>query len=198
MRLRRSVLVAVFALSGGLWAGSAQANMEDMVSCSNIDDDMARLECYDAAVSGVRAEIEARDEEARAELEAERDQRSFFGLPSFSVPGFRTRQETTEDEFGSASVEQREAREEGRVEESREEAGIISSITANVVEWGRNPYGRMFVVLENGHVWRLTDNRRLALRRNRDNVVHIRRGSFGSFFISANDVPAEFRVERIR
>lgn len=194
MRLTRVPLSIALALAACLWASGASANMEDMVSCRNISDNTARLECYDAAVDGVEDELQARSEE----LEQERDQRSFFGLPSFSVPNILQRRETTEEEFGSAELDRERAREEGTTEELREEAGIIDSITADVVEWGRNPYGRMFVVLENGHVWRLTENRRLALRRNRDNTVTIRRGRMGSFFIKANDVPAEFRVERVR
>jgi len=198
MRFNRPLFLLGLALTGTLWAGTAAANMEDMVSCRNIDDANARLSCYDAAIDGVQAEIQARDETERAELAEERDQRSFFGLPSFSVPNVLRRRETTEEEFGSAELDRERAREEGTSDQLQEEAGIIGEITANVVEWGRNPYGRTFVVLENGHVWRLTENRNLALRRNRQNTVTIRRGRLGSFFIKANDVSAEYRVERIR
>jgi hypothetical protein len=197
MRINRSPYLLALGLAGTLWAGSAQANMEDMVACRNIHDDAARLACYDSAVEGVRAEMQARDEAQRAEIQEERDQRSFFGLPSFSWPGGARDPETSPDEFGDAALEQDRAR-EGRATESVDDDQQIDSITAGVVEWGRNPYGKTFVVLENGHVWRLTETRHLALRRNRDNVVHIRRGRMGSFFISANDVPAEFRVERVR
>jgi len=198
MPMHRSSLVVSFSLFGALWASAAQANMDDIASCRNISDDMARLACFDAAVSGVRAEIAERDETAQAALEEEREQRSIFGLPRFSVPSIMTRRETTEEEFGSTSVDRREAREDGTMDELEAEAGIINDITASVVEWGRNPFGKYFVVLENGHVWRLIDDRRLALRRNRENTVTIRRGRMGAFFIKANDVPAEFRVERIR
>ena len=198
MRVRSFLVFAGFALSAGLWSGAAQANMEDVISCRNVSDDVARLACYDAAVAGVRAELEERNEPARVELAEERDQRSFFGLPSFSVPNILARRETTPEEFGSGSLARREAREEGRVDELLEEEGIMVSITATVVEWGRNPFGKYFVVLDNGHVWRLIETQRLALRRNRENIVRIRRGRMGSFFIRANNVSAEYRVERIR
>ena len=198
MRFNRPLFLIGLALTGTLWAGTAAANMEDMVSCRNIDDANARLTCYDAAIDGVQAEIQARDEAERAELAQERDQRSFFGLPSFSVPGVLRRRETTEEEFGSAELDRERARDEGTTEQLRDEAGIVDEITSNVVEWGRNPYGLMFVVLDNGHVWRLTENHNLALRRNRENTVTIRRGRMGSFFIKANNVPAEYRTERVR
>ncbi len=198
MRVRSFLIFASLALAGTFWTGAAQANMEDIVSCSRIDDDAARLACYDGAVAGVRAEIEQQDETVRAEMEEEHDQRSFFGLPHFSVPSILTRRETTPEEFGSAAVEQREAREEGRVEEMREEERVIDEINATVVEWGRNPRGKIFVVLDNGHVWRLVGTQRLALNRNGPNTVRIRRGRLGSFFIKANNVSAEYRVERLR
>jgi hypothetical protein len=193
MRTPRFLVIA-FAAAATFWTTGAHANLEDMVSCRNISDDAGRLACYDRAVDGVREELQAQSED----LAQERDQRSFFGLPSFSVPNVLRRRETTEEEFGSAELDRERAREEGRTEELREEAGIIDSITANVVEWGRNPRGLTFVVLDNGHVWRLTEPRNLSLRRNRENTVTIRRGRMGSFFIKANDVNAEYRVERIR
>lgn len=195
--MRKSVFLtgAAAVLTAGLWSGAARANMEDIVACTNISDDAARLACYDNAVPGVREELE----EQNAALEAERDQRSFFGLPSLSVPDFlRRERETSEDEFGAVSMETREAREEGRTTEYEEEQGIISSITAEVVEWGRNPRGKYFVVLDNGHVWRQTDEGRVPLRNNRTNTVTIRRGALGSFFLRVDGVPAEYRFERIR
>lgn len=199
MRINRSSFIFAVGLMGTLWAGSAQANMEDMVACRNIDDDMARLACYDAAVQGVREEMAARDEAERAELAEERTQRSFFGLPRFSWPGGADRNETTEDEFGQNALEQDRNRAGGAPAVERDDDDqVVNQITATVVEWGRNPYGKTFVVLENGHVWRLIESRHLALRRNRENVVHIRRGRMGSFFIRANDVSAEYRVERVR
>jgi hypothetical protein len=195
MRINRSLFVVVLAVAGAGWASTASANVEDMIACQNIHDDAARLACYDAAVDGVQAELAARDEAEREQLAEERDQRSFFGLPSFSWPGGSARNETTEDEFGQTALDQDRVRQGVDVESDDE---VINEITANVVEWGRNAYGKTFVVLENGHVWRLVENRHLALRRNRDNVVHIRRGRVGSFFIRANDVSAEYRVERIQ
>jgi len=198
MRILRSLYTVGFALAGALWVTAAHANMDDMVACRNIGDDAARLACYDNAVQGVRDELAARDEVEREEIAEEREQRSFFGLPSFSIGGVLRRRETTEEEFGQTAMEMDEARDGGSVTELAEENEIINEISASVVEWGRNPYGKIFVVLENGHTWRLTDTSRLALRRNRDNTVTIRRGRMGSFFIKANNVPAEYRVERIR
>jgi len=198
MRISRSLVSIGLGFAATIWAGAAFANMEDMVACRNIGDSAARLACYDGAVDGVRAEIAAQDEAQRAELAEERDQRSFFGLPSFGLGNVLTRRETNEDEFGQTAMEMDDARESGRVDELAEENEVINNITANVVEWGRNPYGKIFVVLENGHVWRLEETQRLALRRNRDNVVEIRRGRMGNFFIKANGVPAEYRVERVR
>jgi len=199
MRITRSAFLFVLGLAGTLWAGSAHANMEDMVACQNIHEDAARLACYDAAVQGVREEMAARDEAERQELAEERDQRSFFGLPSFSWPGGTNRNETTEEEFGQTALEQDRARSGGAPPlPNDDDDEVVNEITATVVEWGRNSFGKTFVVLDNGHVWRMVDNRHLALRRNRENVVHIRRGRMNSFFISANDVSAEYRVERIR
>jgi len=199
MRITRSPFLFALGLAGTLWAGSAQANMEDMVACQNIHEDAARLACYDAAVQGVREEMAARDEAERQELAEERDQRSFFGLPSFSWPGGTNRNETTEEEFGQTALEQDRARSGGAPALPSDDGDeVVNEITATVVEFGRNAFGKTFVVLDNGHVWRLMETRHLALRRNRENVVHIRRGRMNSFFISANDVPAEYRVERIR
>jgi len=197
MRISPISFSAVVGLAFTLFAGAAEANMEDMVACRNIHDDAARLACYDTAVDGVQAEIQAQDEAQRAQIQEQRDQRSFFGLPSFSWPGGANRNETTEDEFGQNALDQDRAR-QGEHVESEDQDQVINEIDSNVVEWGRNPFGKYFVVLENGHIWRLVEARNIPLRRNRQNTVHIRRGRMGSFFMSINDVAAEYRVERIQ
>ncbi len=193
--MRKLGLLWGVTVVAGLWAASAQANVEDVIACRNISDDTARLACFDAAVPGLREELEQQN----AELERSRDQRSFFGLPSFDLPNILGRdRETTPDEFGSADMEQEQARAERRTDELESERGIVQSIDAVVVEWGRNPRGKYFVVLDNGHVWRQTDEGRVPLRNSGQNTVHIRRGAMGSFFLKANGVAAEFRFERIR
>lgn len=196
MRINKPAILFTLGFAGTLWAGSAQANMEDMVACRNIHEDAARLACYDSAVEGVRAEITARDEAERAAIAEQNDQRSYFGMPEFTWPGGgAARNETSPDEFGQAALDQDRVR---RGEDVESDDAVINEVSATVVEWGRNAYGKTFVVLENGHVWRMVEARNIPLRRNRENVVHIRRARLGSFMMSVNDVNAEFRVERIR
>lgn len=193
--MRKVGLFLGVTVVAGLWSFGAAANVEDVIACRNISDDTARLACFDAAIPGLREELE----EQNAELERERDQRSFFGIPSFDFSNIMgTDRETTPDEFGSGDMEQERARAEGRVDDLEDERGVIQSISANVVEWGRNPRGKYFVVLDNGHVWRQTDEGRVPLRNNRENSVTIRRGRLGAFFLKVDGVPAEFRFERIR
>lgn len=201
MRIRSIPLLSSVVILAALWASAASANMEDIISCRNIDDDMARLACFDAAVPAVREELRVEneaEEEEMAELAEEQDQRSFFGLPRMSLPNILRRRETTPDEFGSAELEQRQAREEGRADELAEDNDILTEITATVVEWGRNPRGKYFMVLENGHVWRQTDDGRIPLRNSGTNTVSIRRTALGGFMLKANGVNRTFRVERIR
>ncbi len=198
MRIRSIPLFSLILMTGSLWASAASANMEDIISCTNIENDAARLECFDVAVPGVREELAVDNEEELAVLEEDRDQRSFFGLPRMSLPNVLRRRETTPDEFGSAELEQRQAREEDRSDELAEDSGILTEVTATVVEWGRNPRGKYFVVLDNGHVWRQTDDGRIPLRNSGGNTVSIRRTALGGFMLKANGVNRTFRVERIR
>jgi len=196
--MRSLPAIALVALMASFWATTASANMEDVVACRNISNDVARLACFDAAVPGVRAEIRAANEVDEATLEEEEDQRSFFGLPRLSLPNVLRRRETTEEEFGSASMEQRDARENGTTDELLEENRVLQEVELEVVEWGRNPYGKYFMVMDNGHVWRQTDDGRMPFRNSGVNTVIIHRARLGGFMMAVNGNNRYYRVERVR
>ena len=212
MRISTVSGISLAVLIPLMWAAPASASMDDIVYCTNITDDAARLECFDLAVSGTRQEmtsqtqpnaqpdVQAPHETQQAEAPTEAQRRTFFGLPRPSLPNVFRRevQEETPDEFGQAALDDRRAREEGTRDQQAEESGQLQEITAGVIEWGQNPLGKYFVVLDNGHVWRQTDDGRMPFRRGQDNTVRISRNRTGGFFLRVNQNTRTFRVQRIR
>jgi hypothetical protein len=73
---------------------------------------------------------------------------------------------------------------------------IIKQLKAKVIKIRKAPYGELIITLDNGQVWRQTDSTRLKLRK--DNVVIIKRGALGSFFIGKESANKRIRAKRVK
>lgn len=185
---------AAFAL--GMTAGHAQTDdaIADILACRSIADDLARLSCLDGAAGALAAMIDGPDDggpddDASLPAPAQDGERS-FGLPQPEIA-------RTEDEFGAEDLPA--DRESARVGEEAPD-GEIRELKAAVVESGANPFGKVFVVLDNGQVWRQLDSDGTMVRfpRNLAATVTIRKSRFGGYRMTVDQLKRTIRVRRIK
>lgn len=193
-----TVLVLTFSVSI-LAAGSALADppapdaaIAKLLSCDYADGSKARLRCFEAALSAVRET----HPEAAALAEADREEIA------------RLADAQRENEFGLAGKDSERnafAAETGEAtalspQPFRAEAKKVDRIESVSVAAGRNNSGRVFVVLENGQIWKQlkSDSIRPILRGDGEGLpVSIWKGALGSFFVKIGGTQA-FRAERIK
>ena len=184
---------------------NAQTNTSPLASlfqCQEIADDSARLACQDAAITSLQGETASGEVVAvdRQQIEAAED--ATYGL---SIPGFRlpdiprmslpslsgNSEDLTEAAATSASP--------NRTVERNDDGVIrrIDNLAIESIEF--NALGRAVVTLQNGQVWRQTDNTHVQVSRripHNEQTASIRSGAFGSYFMKIRNGRA-FRAERI-
>lgn len=168
-----------------------------MLACDFVDGSKARLKCFEAALDAVRdafpeAAAMAAAEKAEIDRLAAQQNEADFGFNS-GVSDLNSFADATplraDDDEAKATINPARA-----VEEE------IDRIEGVAVTAGRNNAGRVFVVLENGQIWRQlkSDSSRPIISKDGEGEpVFIRRGALGSFFVKIGRTPA-FRAERIK
>jgi hypothetical protein len=81
-------------------------------------------------------------------------------------------------------------------ENKKRTTDLINQIKAQIVQIKTSAYGEQIITLSNAQVWRQTDNTRLKLRK--DQVVIIKRGAMGSFFIGKENANKRMRAKRVK
>ncbi|MCE9523061.1 MAG: hypothetical protein K8S25_11605 [Alphaproteobacteria bacterium] len=137
------LLSAIVLISLPAQADTARDTLAAVAKCTDIAAATERLQCFDAAAAGAKTALAAQPQpiqQAAAQTgqppaeEEEGGVLSWFGL---SRPVKKT------EDFGKPPVPT------GPKE--------ISEISASVLEFAKNPYGRSLFVLDNGQVWKQTD-----------------------------------------
>jgi hypothetical protein len=176
---RWSCLAACLCLCGVTGAAAAAG---DPKACASINDDTARLACYDAAVGrsprpSTAAQVAAPAAMAAPAVVAKPVPRA---APAASAPAPAVvAAEAAKDpvaEFGlsdSAKV----ARDPAKAAEA---AAAPQSVTAKVISVRWRKYGEFVVTLDNGQVWEQTEPMPSAIVKVGD-VVTIKKALFGSF-----------------
>jgi hypothetical protein len=138
-----------------------------VIDCRKIADDTQRLACYDKAVAAMSEAEKTGDLLTidRAQRQAVRRQAFGLSLPSLTL-------------FDKG--------------EKPEEA---DHITAKVASARQDPYRKWVVKLEDGAVWRQTDDNELTKDPRAGSTAEIRKGALGSFFMKVDGQPA-IRVNR--
>jgi hypothetical protein len=172
---RRKVGVAVsvlFACAGVTFAArptppkTAPAT-EAVIGCRTLADDAQRLACYDKAVAAM-AHAQSSGDLVTLDREQRRTvRRQAFGL---SLPAL------TIFEKGDKPEE-------------------VDRLTATVGSAAQTAYGKWVIVLDDGAVWRQTDDTDLLRAPRKGSAVEIRKGVLGSFFVKV-DGQAAFRAHR--
>lgn len=167
----RTTILALVMLLAPLASAQTEAELEDLFSCLEEIESSKRLSCYDAAVVDLHAERRA----------------VVSSLGDTEEPPLAATENTEANNTQSAvssSSSSAEVITPGR---------IMRSVT-NV----RRESGKVIVTLDNGQIWRQTDNTNLYRSlRNTIEQAEIKRGRFGGTWIKL-DGGRGFRAQRIR
>lgn len=158
-------------------------------TCVAINDDAARLDCYDEAAG--RGNYEARRPEPRlnrptAQLPAPPAVPEIAATPPVpsavaEAPPVRAVPAAPDDDFGLESVRTKDTRE------------ISSRLDGEFTGWS----GRTLFKLENGQVWRQSEPGRFRTQLDRP-LITIERGAFNSYRLKVAGMNRSVRVKRIR
>ena len=207
---RHTLLVCAAALA---WSGAAVAQENESVAeflerCRSIENDAARLACFDLVVNGrsdlgevTRSTVPRMASEAMptagalpsqtTQTEAEREA-SFFGrfIPRRGL----------EDDPRTSPLEQPAAPQGPTTEVlERDESGVAQRVGMTISEVRTVGYNTVRFHMENGQIWEVTDNRRVWIPDESDGplIGEIRRGFIGSHYLQINGTGRAIRVRRI-
>jgi hypothetical protein len=163
--LKAALLLSLAAAPAALAQAPAPAGraaaLKALTDCRAVTEGAARLACFDAAAARLDQAERTGDVVVLDREQVRTAKREAFGLklPSFDLFDRDERQRTVE----------------------------VDRVESTVASAGRGATGWV-VTLENGQVWRQTDNKSLY-RVRRGDKVEIRRGTLGSFFLRVGDQP---------
>lgn len=191
-----------FAVIAGLCAPAALAQssgdeaVAEVLACEAVRGTKARLRCLEAALPALRAAhpeaaaLAATRAEA-ARLAAAEEAQKEFGLSAAQKDETRT---------ASAADYERDAFGENDLE-SGDDDDEVESVEGVAVEIGKNNRGKLFVILDNGQVWRQIDGDSSSpyFPKRADGVpVTIKKGALGSYFVKIGKAKDTFKANRIK
>jgi uncharacterized protein YdeI (BOF family) len=178
------LLAAALVFVAPAQADPARDALAAVAKCADIPAAADRLQCYDTAAEAAKmamsgappaaqrqAAVQTQEEEGGGVLE-------WFGLQ---------RPVTKTEDFGKPPVPT------GPKE--------IKEISATVVEFAKNAYGRSIFILDNGQVWKQVDGDTTEVRdpsRGETMQVSIETGMFGSYSLTVKDRTGIVKVRRVK
>ena len=167
----------------------AAAANPDPADCQLIENDQARLECYDAAIANpvtppsvateavppAAPETVSEDTAAPAEYTATPD------VPS------------QEELFGLSGEQVKRSYESAAGKKELKELKELSAVVTSIEVVG---HGKLVVSLDNGQVWR--QNNAPSIRLKVGDTIVVRKAAFGSFKMKKDTANASMRVTRVR
>ncbi|MEO1101028.1 MAG: hypothetical protein AAFW65_04190 [Pseudomonadota bacterium] len=176
---RPLILLAFAAFAAGPLAAQAETAKETdaVYACIDIETDADRLACYDDAVGRLKTAEDTGEITTVSRTEVEQVQREAFGFSLPSLPAFTRRSDNAEQDNTPDEV--------------------LDRVTFGVAEIERSRYGKLFITLDNGQVWRQLDSDRVSYSARKGvESVEIRRAAFGSFKMKLDGGRA-FKVKRV-
>lgn len=169
--------------------------LEALGKCAAVEDDKARLACYDGLAPHVKSALNTPpDSLPSGRAPTKEEQESWFGFDLGNLFGASPSQQTTAEQFGADQLPSTHQKEEVAAQE-------VDRITAAVTDYAYTPFGKFIVFLANGQVWRQAegDADHAMFRKNpRDNTVTISRGLLGSYNLSINDSARRYKADRVK
>ncbi len=194
----------IFAMAGALFISAAPAlaqNPEeavaDVLACEAVRGSKARLRCVEAALPALRAAHPgavalAAERADAARLAAAQEAKDEFGLS----PAQQQEQKTA-----AAEVYERESFGDDDLKKDQSDEDEVDRVSGVAVEIGKNNRGKIFVILDNGQVWRQidADSRSPYIPRNAEGLpVEIKKGALGSYFVKVGNAKESFKANRIK
>ncbi|WOF43948.1 hypothetical protein KNJ79_03055 [Sphingopyxis indica] len=174
----KNAIVAVGSVMGGLIAlsspnATAQDLANDVVRCGEIDQEAARLRCFDALIP------EARKSEVQRQAEAAAKSKADFGLTAIQ------RNEAAQRKHPKEKSGQRVSH-EGNLR-----------IEAAIADLDMSPYGTVFV-LDNNQVWQTTSFGGLSTVPRIGQKVTVESGPLGGYRLTLAGKTREVGVKRVK
>jgi hypothetical protein len=190
--MKRLMVCTAGALLAG-WAGAAMAQTEAFTRCAGIEADAARLACYDSAVATLGAEqaraVEAR-RQAAAAAKAKADAEALALAQAQAKAKAEAEEKAKVTAFGQDSMPAEQRRETVQAERAEKLEGKLTEVLTD-------PLGKLILVLDNGQMWRQTEQYLGPTVRSGEGY-RISRGMMGGYMMSLPRMGRSFRVARYR
>jgi len=176
------VLLGVSLLSGSAWADTRSDVLNEVAKCADIAAAADRLKCFDAAVPHAQAALATPAPVQTTQTEGEGG--GVLGWFGFERPVTKT------EDFGKPPAPPKA---DGPKE--------ITSLAANVSEFGRTPSGRALFILDNGQVWRQIDGDTTDVgdpSSNEQMKIAIEKAFFGSYALKIEGRTGLIKVRRVK
>jgi hypothetical protein len=198
-------VLAVFLLAS--FPARAGANDDAMAAigkCAALNDNTARLVCYDK-IAGRPTTIETAlpapqaappAQTTAAAPPATKEEESWFGIADwFGSDKTSPAAQATPQQFGSENLPPPPA-----APGAPPPLEPLDHITATVSDFAYNPYGRFVVFLDNGQIWQQlqADTDRARFSKSKKDQVTISRGLLGSYNLVIGDHSGLYKVKRIK
>jgi hypothetical protein len=180
------LLAAAVVVAAPAQADPARDALAEIAKCSDIPAAADRLQCYDAAAQGAKTAMSTPAPVVERQVAAQPGQEEEEGGGVLSWFGLERPVTKTED-FGKPPVPT------GPKE--------IKQISANVIEFAKNAYGRSIFILDNGQVWKQVDGDLTEVRdpsKSETMKVTIETGMFGSYSLKVSDRTGIVKVRRVK
>jgi nucleoid-associated protein YgaU len=195
--MRVLVLAASLAMLAGTpaLAQSGDEAVAGALACQAVRGTKARLRCFEDAMPALKeahpgAVALAAERAEAARLAAAESAKEEFGLSP-----------AQQEETKTASAGQYERDAFGESDLKDDDDDEVEEVEGKALEIGKNNRGKIFVILDNGQVWRQIagDSASPYYPKNVDGLpVTIKKGTFGSYFVKIGNAKAAFKAERIK
>jgi len=178
------LLAAAVVVAAPAQADPARDALAEIAKCSDIPAAADRLQCYDAAAQGAKTAMSTPAPAAVASAQPGGEEEEGGGVLSWF--GLERPVTKTED-FGKPPVPT------GPKE--------IKQISANVIEFAKNAYGRSIFILDNGQVWKQIDGDQTEVRdpsKTETMKVSIETGMLGSYSLKVEGRTGIVKVRRVK
>jgi hypothetical protein len=181
-------------------AQSSDEAVAEVLACEAVRGTKARLRCLEDALPALRAAhpeavaLAAERAEAARTAAAE-DAKEEFGL----TPAQREDEEETLT--ASADYEREAFGDNDLKSNGNDEDDEVEEINGVAIEIGRNNRGKLFVILDNGQVWRQIDGDGSSpyFPKTAEGLpITIKKGALGSYFVKIGKAKDTFKANRIK
>jgi hypothetical protein len=186
--MRTTIWFVSIAVLAAVPASADRAcNVPELTKCADIAAAADRLQCFDSAAAAAKTALVAPSAETPAVRETgvqtEQEEEGGGVLEWFGL----SRPVTKTEDFGKPPMPT------GPQE--------IKEISASVLEFAKNPYGRSIFILDNGQVWKQIDGDQTEVRdpsKGETMKVSIETGMLGSYSLRVEGRKGIVKVRRIK